>query len=224
VQPVVIWDEQGESRLSQVGLPLTSPPEVPVEIEIGFGKGRFLLAEAERHPERFFIGIESAAEYYRLLRHRATRRGLHNLVAVRGEALYVISCCLAPRCAQAVHVYFPDPWPKLRHHRRRLFDPRKIDLVLGLLAPGGRLFFATDHAEYGAAVLQLLSAHPATVVTRRDAPWPDGARTNYEAKYEAEGRPILRLEVTIEEGVDLLHPAAGTALVAPPLESEEAPA
>jgi len=93
------------------------------EVEIGFGKGRFLLDQAAARPERRFLGIEVASKYYRLCRQRAERRGLDNVLVVRGEALYLLSAVFPARFAAALHVYFPDPWPKSRHHKRRLFDP-----------------------------------------------------------------------------------------------------
>ena len=118
--------------------------------------------------------------------------------------------------AEADHVYFPDPWPKDRHHKRRLFDPATVDLVIALLRPGGRLFFASDFLEYGAVVTKILRAHPAVDLEVRDAPWPEGARTNYEAKFVAEGRPIARLiarrrEISEEE---LLHPDGRVGVLA----------
>jgi tRNA (guanine-N7-)-methyltransferase len=123
---------------------------------------------------------------------------LRNLVAVRGEALYLLSAVLPRGWAEAVHVYFPDPWPKSRQKKRRLFDVETVDLVLGLLAPGGRLCFATDFLEYGALVEEILRGFPALVVERVEGGWPEGPRTNYEAKYIVEGRPILRLVAHFE--------------------------
>ncbi|MEO7795836.1 MAG: hypothetical protein ABIV06_13790, partial [Thermoanaerobaculia bacterium] len=101
---------------------------------------------------------------------------------------------------------------KLRHHRRRLFAPDSLDLVLGLLAPGGTLCFATDFLSYGEQVRALLASHPAALVRILEGPWPDGARTNYEAKYLVEGRPILRLEVTLA-GEAAPHPDGLRALL-----------
>ena len=99
--------------------------------------------------------------------------------------------------AAAVHVYFPDPWPKSRHHKRRLFDPETVDLVLGAARAraGGSCSPPTSWstARWSA---EILPAYPGLRVARRDRPWDEGPRTNYEAKYVVEGRPILRLEVT----------------------------
>lgn len=193
----------------------------PWEVEIGFGKGRYLLARAAELPERRFLGLELASKYYRLASRRAVRRGLRNVVTVRGEALYLLAAALPWGFAKAVHVYFPDPWPKARHHKRRLFDPETVDLVLGLLAPDGELFFATDFLEYGEAVVELLEGFPGFVVERREDPWPDGARTNYEAKYMREGRPILRAVGRFETSSRELHPDGRDGiLVAPRVASE----
>ena len=178
------------------------------EVEIGFGKGRYLLRRACEKPEAGFVGVEVASAYYRLASKRAQRRHLENIVLIRGEALYLLSASLPVEFASAVHVYFPDPWPKARHQKRRLFDAETVDLVLGLLNPGGYLYFATDHLDYGAVVYDILKEHPAVDVKVIEEIWPDGARTNYEAKYIKEGRPILRLEILrrAEVAADLLHP------------------
>ncbi len=188
--------------------PFPRPGELPVssalpawEVEIGFGKGRYLLRRAALEPAGRFLGIEIAGEYFRLVARRVARRRLANVVLLEGEAQYLAGAVLPKGFARAVHIYFPDPWPKLRHHRRRLFAPDSLDLVQGLLAPGGNLYFATDFLAYGEEVRELLVSHPGARVTVYDGPWPDGARTNYEAKYIVEGRPILRLEVAFAGAV-----------------------
>jgi tRNA (guanine-N7-)-methyltransferase len=220
----VVWTLEGERDLSALPAPLdleamrTHATGGAWEVEIGFGKGRYLLQRAAEEPDRRFLGIEVASQYYRLSRDRAARRGLANLVLIRGDAMFLMSALLGAGWATAVHVYFPDPWPKGRHHKRRLLDPESVDLVLGLLRPGGRLHFATDFVEYGALVRDILAGHPAVGLAAHDSPWPDGARTNYEAKFIAEGRPILRLTATRRlrfEGA-LLHPAGKPGVVAAP--------
>ena len=188
----------------------------PWEVELGFGKGRYLLRRAMGEPQTRFLGIEIADEYFRLLLGRARRRGVRNLLAVRGEAQTILAAVLPRGFARAVHVYFPDPWPKARHQRRRLFDAQSVDLVLSLLRPGGTLWFATDFLAYGEAVAALLAGHPGVTVRRRADGWDEGSRTNYEAKYVAEGRPILRLEMTWSggEGVAVLHPDGRAGVLA----------
>jgi tRNA (guanine-N7-)-methyltransferase len=224
IQPAVVATLAGDQGLADLGAPLPLDRLIPGdgdwEVEIGFGKGKYLLRRCEEAPGRRFLGIELATEYWRHFVERARKRGLANWVALRGEALYLISTVLPTGFAAAVHVYFPDPWPKSRHHKRRLFDPETVDLVLGLLAEGGRLSFATDFLDYGELVVELLESCPGLAVERRDRPWDEGPRTNYEAKYVAEGRPILRLEATLESGAAFrprgaaLHPRGADRILA----------
>lgn len=217
-----------EMRLAALPSPLPLeelvPGDGPWELEIGFGKGRYLLRRATDSPERRFVGIERAGKYFRLAAERARRRRLDNLVLIEGEALYVLATALPEAFASAVHVYFPDPWPKSRHRRRRLLDTETLDLVLRPLAPGGVLAFATDFVPYGERVREVLESHGGLGVTPIEPGWPEGPRTNYEAKYVAEGRRILRLEVRAVAEPAGLHPlgARGVlAATAPPVEAEE---
>ncbi len=193
------------------------------EVELGFGKGRFLLAAAAAAPGRPCLGVEMVSKYFRLAARRAAARGLGNLVLLRGEALYLISTLLPAGMARTVHIYFPDPWPKSRHHRRRLLDPHTVDLVLALLEPSsGRLCFATDHPEYGEAVVETLELHPAVEVERLPGAWPEGPRTNYEAKFEAEGRPIVRLVAGLRpSAASLLHPGGREAILVAPAAADQ---
>jgi tRNA (guanine-N7-)-methyltransferase len=218
IRPVLAATARGVERFLAVGsagsLERLLAGDGPWEVELGFGKGRYLLARAPADPGRRFLGVEVAHEYFALAARRLARKRLANLALLHGEALYLLAAALPRRFADVVHVYFPDPWPKTRHLKRRLFSPASVDLVLGLLAPGGRLAFATDFVDYGEEVAELLGSFPGARVRRRAAGWPDGPRTNYEAKYVAEGRPIVRLEVELD-GAVALHPrGAGEVLSA----------
>ena len=208
--PVRIALGQRECSLGEVDLPLALDRFVPGradwEVEIGFGKGAYLIRRAAADEGAGFLGIEIVSKYYRLARDRARRRGLGNLMLMRGEALYLISAVLPAGFARAVHVYHPDPWPKSRHSRRRLFDVDSIDLVAGLLKAGGRLYFATDHLTYGEQVAEVLGSHPGLALRVVPGAWPDGPRTNYEAKFVAAGQPILRYEAERLEPGTLFHP------------------
>jgi tRNA (guanine-N7-)-methyltransferase len=118
---VLLATPGGERLLSEVAVPLeldalVPPPDAAArpgewEVEIGFGKGRYLLRRALAEPRTRFLGIELAGEYFRLLVARARRRGVQNLLAIRGEAQTVLAAVLPRGFARAVHVYFPDPWP-----------------------------------------------------------------------------------------------------------------
>jgi tRNA (guanine-N7-)-methyltransferase len=192
----------------------SADPNATWEVEIGFGKGRYLRRRAAEAPEARFLGIERVGEYFRRLARIAARDRLANLVLVRGEALYLLSAVLPRGFARAVHLYFPDPWPKTRHERRRLLDVDTVDLVAGLLEPGGTLFFATDSTAYGSAVRSTLESLPDVGVVVRRQVWDDGPRTNYEAKYVREGRPIVRLEAVRRGAVSAPHPGGLRALAA----------
>jgi tRNA (guanine-N7-)-methyltransferase len=217
IRPVEAATARGVERLGALGeeavLDRLLPGSGPWEVELGFGKGRYLLARAAAEPGRRFLGVEVAREYFALAARRVARRGLDNVVLLHGEALYLLAAALPRRFAERVHVYFPDPWPKSRHQKRRLFSPATVDLVLGLLAPGGRLWFATDYLDYGEEVAALLASFPGARVARLAAGWPEGPRTNYEAKYVGSGRPILRLEATLDRPPGL-HPAGAAGVLA----------
>ena len=221
--PTLVAFDEREEPLGRLPTPLPLdewlPDGRPWEVELGFGKGRYLIGRAESEPEGRFLGVELVSKYYRMVRRRMRHRGLANLVLVRGEALFLLATALPRGFASVVHVYFPDPWPKARHHKRRLFDPATVDLVLGLLAPGGRLLFATDFVEYGGRVAELLAGHPSLELRRLKA-WPEGPRTNYELKYEREGRPMVRLEARCAAPPGL-HPDGRPAVVAATARDDE---
>ncbi|MDH3744241.1 MAG: tRNA (guanine-N(7)-)-methyltransferase [Acidobacteriota bacterium] len=191
------------------------PGATPWELEIGFGKGRYLLERAASRPQTRFAGIEVASKYFRLVAKRIRRRRLSNVIVLRGEALYLLSAMLPAGFARAVHVYFPDPWPKSRHQKRRLFEADTLDLLLRTLEVGGKLFFATDHLEYGDTVRTLLESHPGIRLRVRERGWEDGPRTNYEAKYVREGRPICRFEIerSATSLAELLHPEGAAKIL-----------
>lgn len=220
IQPSTFSTAAGDRTLATLPAPLPLDELVAGtgdwEVEIGFGKGRYLLRRCREDADRRFLGIEVAGEYQGIFVDRARRQAPGNWLAIRGDALYLASAVLPAGFASALHVYFPDPWPKSRHHKRRLFDPETVDLVLGLLREGGHFSFATDFLDYGERVVEILAGYPSLRFARRDRPWDEGPRTNYEAKYEIEGRPILRLEGTLE--VDgrraPLHPHGRKAVLA----------
>lgn len=216
--PVRVAVAEVERQLAELPQPLDLDALVPGrtgwEVELGFGKGAYLLRRAAEEPTAGFLGIEIVSKYYRLARDRAFRRSLPNVVLMRGEALYLISVVLPAGFARAVHVYHPDPWPKSRHNKRRLFDVESIDLLIGLIAPGGTLFFGTDHLEYGERVAEVLGTHPGLEMHEVAGSWPDGPRTNYEAKFVSEGRPIVRYQAVRLPDGPLFHPAGVHPVVA----------
>ena len=113
IQPVVVATAAGSRSLAELPAPLPLdelvPGPGPWEVELGFGKGRYLLARAQAEPARRFLGVEVVSKYFRLLTERARRRGLANLLTVRAEALYALAALLPRSFAAAVHIYFPNP-------------------------------------------------------------------------------------------------------------------
>ncbi len=164
----------------------------PTEMEIGSGKGRFLLESAAERPERNFLGAELEGEYARLARARAARRGLTNVRFERLDGKAFVRDRLAPGSLAALHVFFPDPWPKKRHRKRRLFDASFAAAAARALAPGAPLRVASDHLDYFAEIVEVLDAEKglARVPESETGPWTSG--TNYELKFLKEGRPIGR--------------------------------
>jgi tRNA (guanine-N7-)-methyltransferase len=163
----------------------------PLEVEIGSGKARFLIASARACPTNDFLGVERSLSYYRLCRERVARAGLANASVVRSDGRIFVETALCPSSVRAFHVYFPDPWPKKRQRKRRLLDGVFLELLATRLEPGGTLRIATDHPDYGARLGPLLETVPALErVAWASLPAP--AQTNYELKYVREGRPIWR--------------------------------
>jgi tRNA (guanine-N7-)-methyltransferase len=170
--------------------------EHPVELEIGSGKGTFLLAIAESKPEHNYIGIEYARAYAEFAADRLRRHDTRNARMVHAEASWWVRCHIPDSSIAAVHVYFPDPWPKARHHKRRLVQVPFTKEVHRILVPGGKLRLVTDHADYFAHMQQVLKEQTYLDVVEFDSPAPLKANapagsivgTNFERKYITEGR------------------------------------
>lgn len=170
--------------------------EAPVELEVGSGKGLFLATAAALHPERDYFGIEMSASYARRAADRARKRGLTNVKVAAADARRVLAAHVPAGSLAAVHVYFPDPWWKKRHRKRRVFSADFVEHAIRALASGGELRLATDVEEYDAVMRELVSARPELV--EKPAPSPgDPAHdldylTNFERKFRLEGRAIHR--------------------------------
>jgi tRNA (guanine-N7-)-methyltransferase len=166
--------------------------QAPLVVEIGCGGGRTITGMATSHPEWNCMGIERAGEYYRLFRERASRRNLPNLKIARTDAAYLIDRFFADNSVFQYHIYFPDPWPKKRHHKRRIFSESFCASLRRTLQPGGTLFVASDHHDYYLELLPRLQA--VLPMQEHPGPWEDApeGRTNYEVKYIKQGRPIYR--------------------------------
>lgn len=160
----------------------------PVEIEIGSGKGAFLLAAAEANPGINFLGIENQGKYTRLTRERIEKRGLPNARVLHADAAWIVSRFLRDETVSAYHVYFPDPWWKRRHHKRRLITREMGSNLFRTLRRGGTLWLGTDVAFRFDEMLAELSSFPFEV--RVGERFPERPLTNFEHKYAAQGRPL----------------------------------
>lgn len=169
----------------------------PVELEIGCGKGGFLIRQARDHPQRNYLGVEWANKYYKYAADRMYRWQVKNVRLMRTDARDFIKNQTPPASLHAVHIYHPDPWPKTRHHKRRLFAPGFVDDLVRVIKPGGRLAVQTDYPEYFEIVRDLLTARsefrPCDFADAEYGTPQQRTDTNFEVKYLRQGRQIHRL-------------------------------
>ena len=171
----------------------------PVELEIGIGKAAFLLRRAQRYPDRNFFGIEWANEFFKYAADRMQRWCVPNVRVLRTDADHFIRVLCPRESLTVLHVYHPDPWPKKRHHKRRLIKQPFVDAAIDCLVPGGHWRVQTDHGEYFEQIEALLGHHPRLEPVEFDDPQfgvVDGEiATNFEIKYTREGREFYRFAV-----------------------------
>jgi tRNA (guanine-N7-)-methyltransferase len=180
--------------LNRVGIPL-SWTEIfgrpgPADVEIGSGKGRFLLELATRRPDRDILAVERSGKYHRLCCDRAARRGVDNVRLLRTTAEDLLFRLLPPDSVADLYVLFPDPWPKKRHHKRRLMTADVVAAMHRVLAPGGRLLVKTDHAAYAEVIAEVLAAAEGFVRLDPAAAFDGLPLTGFEHKYRDQGREI----------------------------------
>ena len=149
------------SIVERLDLDKLFPKTQPLEVELGSGDASFLVEYAQRHPDRNFIGVERLLGRLRKLDRKGRRAGLTNLRGVRIESGYFLEYLLPPGAADALHVYFPDPWPKKKHHKHRFINERFPQLARTTLAPGGCVYLRTDDAEYFEQMVTVFAASPA---------------------------------------------------------------
>ena len=146
----------------------------PLVVEIGFGMGQATASIAAAQPEHDFIGIEVHAPGVGALLQRIDQAGLTNLRLLQHDAVAVLEAMIAPASLAGLHVFFPDPWHKKKHHKRRLIQPAFVALIASRLAPGGRLHCATDWQPYAEQMQAVLAAEPSLTNTCDGfAPRPD---------------------------------------------------
>ena len=170
----------------------------PLEVEVGSGKGLFLATATQAAPERNFLGIEVGRKYACHAAGRLAKLGVTNGVVIGGDALALFRTWFPPDSLAAVHVYFPDPWWKARHKKRRVLNEQFLRDVQRTLVPGGRLHFWTDVEEYFQTTLALIAATvqlagPLPVAERPAAHHLD-YRTHFERRTRLAEQPVYRAE------------------------------
>jgi len=167
------------------------PGPQPLEVELGCGDASFLVEYAARHPDRNFIGVERLLGRLRKLDRKGRRAGLANLRGVQIESSYFLQYLLPPHSAIALHIYFPDPWPKKKHRKNRLINETFPALARAALQPGGVIYFRTDDRDYFGQMTEVFGA--TGEFGKVEAPVELSAlTTDFEREFQAHGIQTLR--------------------------------
>jgi tRNA (guanine-N7-)-methyltransferase len=191
------------SILERLDLTKLFPKAQPLEVELGCGDASFIAEYAARHPERNFIGVERLLGRIRKLHRKGRRAGLTNLRGVRIENAHFLQYLLPPHSATALHVYFPDPWPKKKHHKNRLVNERFTELCGDALMPGGLVYLRTDDADYFEQMKTVFAANsafrPAETPTELTA-----LLTDFEKDFNARKIETRRVAYCLVSGFEVL--------------------
>jgi tRNA (guanine-N7-)-methyltransferase len=165
----------------------------PLEVDLGCGDGSFLLGMAARYPERSFLGVERLLGRVRKVGKRISRAGLENAKVLRLESRYTIEWLFPAESVTRLHLLCPDPWPKAKHHRKRLVQQDFLAAMWKVLVPGGEFLFMTDHPEY----FEFAAAQVSQFGRLERLEWAEEAffypKTDFQLQWEAEGKSMHRL-------------------------------
>jgi tRNA (guanine-N7-)-methyltransferase len=167
------------------------PKRQPLEVELGCGDASFLVEYARRTPGHNFIGVERLLGRLQKLDRKGRRAELNNLRGVRIESSYFLQYLLPQGSTGALHIYFPDPWPKKKHHRHRLINAQFPALASAVLTPGGLVFLRTDDKEYFTQMTEVFSAAKEFVEVETSMALAE-LTTDFERDFNAQGIPTLR--------------------------------
>ncbi len=180
----------------------TSKPPQTIEIEVGCGKGTFMVRYCELNPDIPFLALEKDAGIAFIAASRLAKRPLlQKTKVILCDAAHFFRNYLPQDCAHAVHVYFPDPWPKMRHRKNRILQQKWLEEMRRVCIPGAILYFGTDHAEYNTSTRALFGRTPWLTMIDADASPTQGIQTNFEKKYRSLGKPIYRCNLRVEKGL-----------------------
>jgi tRNA (guanine-N7-)-methyltransferase len=177
--------------LERISLAELFPQPQPLEVELGCGDASFLAEYARRNPDRNFIGVERLLGRIQKLDRKGRRLGLKNVRGVRIESSYFLQYLLPPHSAAALHIYFPDPWPKKKHRRHRLINENFPALARTALAPGGIVFLRTDDADYFSQMNEVFEAAKDFERVETPAALME-VTTDFERDFNAQGIPTRR--------------------------------
>ncbi len=179
------------SILERLDLAKLFPNPQPLEVELGCGDASFIAEYARRNPGRNFLGVERLLGRLRKLDRKGQLHKLTNLRGVRIESAYFLEYLLPPQSATVMHVYFPDPWPKLKHRKNRFIDERFPALAQKALTPGGVVYLRTDDADYFEQMQRVFAASRAFAALETPPELAE-LRTDFETEFNAQGIPTLR--------------------------------
>lgn len=187
--PSSIW--KITSIIERLNLQVMFPREQPLEVELGGGDGSFLAQYASLHPERNFLGVERLLGRLRKLDRKARRAGLANLLGLRIESAYFLEYLLPPGSVSALHIYFPDPWPKRKHRNNRLINPRFTEIARQALVPGGAVFMRTDNRDYFGQMTAVFAANSSFIAAETPLEL-SAVVTDFERNFLKRGVATLR--------------------------------
>jgi tRNA (guanine-N7-)-methyltransferase len=187
------FEAAAEEGVASLFRPELSAPRALV-LEIGFGRGEFLLALAEKQPATAFLAVETSRKRVLKMARRLARTPHRNVRLLEARGEQVVAELLPDASLSACWINFPDPWPKKRHHKRRLLQAPFVAQLAGRLAPGASLYVATDHVEYAEQIHEVLSKQPVLENAYAPSAWlrevPGRMPTAYELEWRSEGRPL----------------------------------
>ena len=131
-------------------------PDHPLEIDLGCGKGRFLLARARKFPEINILGVDRMLNRIKRINRKALRANLLNLRVLRLDGYYTVTYLVPPQSVDTYYIFYPDPWPKGKHHHNRIFNELFMDAIARTLKPGGKIHASTDHLPYFEQIYKLI--------------------------------------------------------------------
>jgi tRNA (guanine-N7-)-methyltransferase len=191
VDPIVVPESWTQALSLDALFPRPGGATRPLAVDVGCGKGRYLLAMARKHPEMNFLGIDRMRSRMVKLGRKLTRADLRHVRLVQVEASYAVRHLLPATSVSRFTIFFPDPWPKRRHHRRRLFCPAFLDDLDRAMEPGALLHIATDHLDYFDAIRALFDADARFRAIPAYEP-AEEERTDFELIFVGQGKPIGR--------------------------------